>query len=155
MKKESKFEINNIIIEGVDKTGKDTLIEHFHKLTHYKYPVINRLWATIFAHGIYNDRNLRFDNLYKMDSVFAMNGSVLVYVTANTDILKQRFLKTFEKDIKIEDIDKLKVLFEEYLRRTKIPVIRIDTSNRTPEDSSKELLYKLNLIGVNGLNKEE
>jgi hypothetical protein len=153
MKIESKFEINNIIVEGVDKSGKDSIIEEFHKLTDYSYPIINRLWATIFSHGIYNDRKLNFKNLNKLDSIFALNGSVLVYVTADTEILKERFLRTFEKDIKIEEIDKLKILFEEYLTKTKMPIILLNTSFKSPKETAKELLDKLNLIGKNGLIK--
>jgi len=146
-----KLKINCLLVEGVDKSGKDSVIEAFHKLTNYEWAIINRLWASIYVHGGFNNRNINYVNLFRLDEEYSKNGTVLVYVTADTKVIKERFKKHNEKDILDTDIKLIKRMFEMYLKETSMKIIRLDTSKCTPEESAEELFRKLIKLGYNGL----
>ena len=47
-----------LIFEGADKVGKTTLIKAFHKLTNYKYPIIDRFTGTTWVYDKLFNRNV-------------------------------------------------------------------------------------------------
>ena len=78
-----KFKIDTIILEGVDKTGKDTLVQYIDKVCNHKYAVYqrgnisNNAYAKIFNRQTYN-YNMSHNVLY-------------VLLTADIEDLKIRF----------------------------------------------------------------
>jgi thymidylate kinase len=146
-----KLRIKCLLFEGCDKVGKSSVIEAFHKLTNYEWYIIDRSLASIYVYGGFKDRNLDYSSLFSLDDEYSRLGRIIVYVTADTEVIKKRFKKHNEKDILETDIDLIKSGFEIYLQQTSMKVIRLDTSNCTSKESAKELLEKLNEIGINGL----
>jgi thymidylate kinase len=54
-----------LIYEGIDKTGKTTLIKEFHKATNFQYSCIDRFSGTSYAYGKFRNRRLNYDNYFK------------------------------------------------------------------------------------------
>jgi len=122
-----------LIVDGENKTGKDTLIKALHKATNYKYPVINRWCMTSFVYGKYFKRDLDFNSYFNQD--FKMrNDALLIYLTCPKEELLKRFIKhnEIESDENaktvLKDYDELQTLFKVYLAMTPLKYIIVDTS---------------------------
>lgn len=129
---------DTIIIEGVDKTGKDILRYYLDKIGNHKYAVYERGCLSNIAYTkIYNR-----PNNYK----YVFNDNVLyILLTADLEDLKIRFKYTNEPNI---DIEKNQIIFKEtfyeILKNKK--TLEFNTSVKTPYIIAKEIIeYITNL----------
>lgn len=116
-----------LIFDSIDKCGKDSLIQEFHKATNFKFSAINRWSGTSFSYGKLYNRKLEYRD-YILQDINLMNDGLLVYLYASKDVLKKRFKEHNEKDINLnKDYDKLKRYYERYLSMTPLKAVKIDT----------------------------
>lgn len=127
----SKFKIDTIILEGVDKTGKDTLVQYIDKVCNHKYAVYqrgnisNNAYAKIFNRQTYN-YNMSHNVLY-------------VLLTANIEDLKIRFKITNEPNIDIKT--HLEVFEDTFTEMTKgCYTAKYNTSELTPYKIAKSIV---------------
>ena len=144
----TEIPIKGLIFEGLDKSGKSTIYRMLNNSVDGKlstrYFKIDRGPGSAIVFGTYFKRAVGLKEYYELDQWFAENNFILVYITAEDDILEQR---TREANEEQHDIGQIKRLYERYLSETKMPVIRLDTSGATAEESIKELKIKLARIG--------
>ena len=122
-----------LAFDSPDKCGKDTLIAAFHKATGYKYPAINRFTGTSISYADFWARDLKEQPYLEIEAGL-FDKVLLIYLDAPNDVLAKRFKEHNEKDIKIEDMNKLKNCYGRYLDKTLLPYIEIDTSNPIEEN---------------------
>jgi len=127
-----------LAFDSPDKCGKDTLIAAFHKATGYKYPAINRFTGTSISYADFWNRDLDEQPYLEIEAGL-FDKVLLIYLDAPQDVLAKRFKEHNEKDIKIEDMNKLKNCYGRYLDKTLLPYIEIDTSQPI-EDCIKEIV---------------
>lgn len=68
---------------------------------------------------------------------------IIVYVTAQEDIVKERLSSRGEDYIKQEDMRMLNILYENYLALSKFKVIRYDNSKEGIEENAMEVAKKI------------
>lgn len=126
-----KFKIDTIILEGVDKTGKDTLVQYIDKVCNHKYAVYqrgnisNNAYAKIFNRQTYN---------YSMS-----HNTLYVLLTADVEDLKIRFKITNEPNIDIKT--HLEVFEDTFTKMTKgCYSAKYNTSELTPYKIAKSIV---------------
>ena len=92
-----------IVFEGVDKSGKTTLLNEFNKKTNFKYIVLDRFTT---SSKVYNSRFCRDTNDYmyylNVEKVFYNNFDVIiVYCFTSQDIVIDR-LKEAKEELPFE-----------------------------------------------------
>jgi thymidylate kinase len=138
--------LTGIIFEGVDCAGKDTVIDELHKLTDKTIPVINRLWGSIYVYSKHRKRKkISYERVKAIDSVFCQLGFVIVYLTAEDDVLECRQKIKADDDIKNKkEFKEIKNLYNEYLNSvTNMPVICVDTTIDSPKSCAEYILRQL------------
>lgn len=135
-----KLMYDTIVIEGVDKTGKDTVTNYLRMLSNNKYCCYSRgvisdtVYEMIYGRTV-NQREVT-------DNVFS------VLLTADKDDLKVRFKLTKEPEI---DIDKhLDVFMDVFYTMTVGKFsIEFNTSEMTPFTIAKNILEIVDYINEN------
>ncbi|MCM8804224.1 MAG: hypothetical protein NC833_03100 [Candidatus Omnitrophica bacterium] len=132
-----------IILEGIDKVGKSTIKEKIHKMTNYKYIIVDRFIGSNYVYSKFKNRE-NDDELKKYleleKKIQSIDNFYFIYLyTDKKDIIK-RIKQTKEIDIKIKDIDKLINIYEEYLLQTSLDYYRINTSLWTPQKCAEIIL---------------
>lgn len=124
---------NRIVIDGIDKTGKDLLLQYITRLSNHKYVIQARGLLSQVAYSKIFERDYTYDlDIYKHDIIF--------YLTAENDDLNVRFSINNEPKI---DIDYHKKVFDEaadVLMNAGIKVIKINTSISTPYETAKYII---------------
>lgn len=72
-------------------------------------------------------------------------GAVLVYVYASKEVLKRRYESRGDEYVNREDIMWLADEYERFMNRTTLRVIRVDTSECSPQTSLNNLVKELGL----------
>lgn len=162
-----------LVFEGVDGAGKSSLIRKINELTQVPYThndkngshdegmvasydyiekmrnmdscMIDRLVHTgemVYApiYRGYDGYDYMEDLEEKMLEEFDI---LMVYVTANKKIIKERLESRGEDYIDLEDIEKIKNNYEKFLSKTKIPYIRFDTSYSPLDMNVENLLWDI------------
>lgn len=116
-----------VFVEGIDKTGKDTLIKYINELTNYEHCVMSRgpLSTAVYAK--------KFNRHFDESCLKLLKDSLIIYLTADTEDLDVRFRITGEPEI---NKDKDKKLFNKvvdyYTSKYNLNVAKVNTSNYTP-----------------------
>ena len=129
-----------IFVEGIDKTGKDTIVKYINEITNYRHCVLTRgpLSATAYARKF---NRTDYDESY-IKSI--KDNSLIILLTANIEDLNIRFKLTNEPEI---DKDKDRELFNKtaiYLEdKYGLNIIVINTSDITPYKIAKTVAKSL------------
>ena len=123
-----------VIFEGVDKSGKTTLLKEFLKRSNYKHivydrgPISQSVFADLFGRQADKDLNVVIYNLRKLKNL-------IVLCEADCDIIKQRLNEANESLPKeLQDIERTKLYFELYTKMSGFNYLIVDTTNRTIDD---------------------
>ena len=126
-----------IEIEGIDRSGKDTLALILYKLGNYKYNIRVR---GMISQLVYNDKFARGYN-FKFDYT-----PIIVYLTVSEEEYWNRCINTNEP---LMDTSIDRALFDQYINEAKnkgMIVLEYDTSNRSSEDIAKDIIEKLQTL---------
>lgn len=130
-----------LVFEGIDKSGKDTIIKEFQKLTDCRYVIVNRFIGSNWVYSKFKNREtvLELSRYIELDKSMSSN-FIQVYLYASKKDLMQRIKNTKETDIKIKDIDEILALYGIWLEITSMNTIVLDTSAYSAEKCA-ELLW--------------
>lgn len=120
-------------IDGVDKTGKDTLVKYITRMSNHKYVIQARGIVSQIAYSKIYGRNYKYDlRNYEND--------VIILLTGDIEDLKIRHKITNEPKIDIER--DLKVFGEvaEDLYRKGLTVYQANTSQLTPYEIAQRVI---------------
>lgn len=140
-----------IIFEGVDKSGKSTLINEFNKDTNFSFVVIDRLTISSKVYDELFSRN-NYDYYDNVEMEIAKNFNVLiVYCDAPNNIIEERLMKANEKLPKeLSDIKKVKDVFNHYLYHhcSFLNIVNVDTTKDISEclEAIKRKLYCMGVL---------
>lgn len=136
-----KLKIDTIILEGIDKTGKDTIQQYIYRLKKGRYAVYNRgnisnaAYDKIFNRNEYIERDLPNNFLY-------------ILLTVDPDDLKIRFEINNEPEIDREY--HAKVFYETFYRLTEGHYrLEFNTSELTAYNIAKQVIEYCD--NINGL----
>ena len=132
----AKLKYYQIALEGIDKTGKDTIREYIYFLGKAKYICRTRGLISNMAYNILFNRNYDYDIEAQQDVVY-------VYLTADKEDLDIRYKMTNENKI---DYDSHLKVFEticnDFKSRGKI-ILTFNTSKMTPYAIAKAIIFKM------------
>lgn len=133
--------ISRIEIEGIDKTGKDTLVGYIDYMSGRSIPVGSRGILSTLAYNLIYDRN----NTKNYDRLCEDNkNTLIVLLTADTEDLEIRYKITHEPKI---DMTKQWAIFEGLARGLEnhngINVVRYNTTYMTPYQIAQEIIELL------------
>lgn len=138
-REKSTAEPKFIILEGVDRVGKDTMQDAIDKATRYKHIITDRGPIGFMAYCvIFNKDDSLFDEYHRMENELTKLKNVLVlYLTAETETLIDRCIKT---DHEILDFDRHKKVYESFVRTSKLETIVVDTTKKDAEEIVQDLI---------------
>lgn len=127
-----------IEIDGVDRTGKDTLHKYIEQLSNYKYIITTRGILTQLAY------TEKFNRGYEYDLECYKKNFVIVLLSAEPEDLAIRCKMTNEPDYTIESDLKLFQEKSEMLEKEYgAIVLRYNTSDTTPYNIAKDIVARL------------
>ena len=129
-----------IILEGVDRSGKGTMQLAINEVTRYKHLVQDRGTVGFKAYcRIFNKAPELYEQYEQMEkSQFDNDNVIILYLTADTDELLRRCTET---DHEILDFDLHKKIYEEELEKSSYKnIIWCDTTDKSQHDIVRELV---------------
>lgn len=129
-----------IFVEGIDKTGKDTVVKYINEMTNYRHCVLTRgpLSTTAYARKF---NRTDYDESY-IKSI--KDDSLIILLTANIEDLDIRFKLTNEPEIdKNKDTELFKKTARYLQDKYDLNIIEINTSNVTPYRIAKSIAKSL------------
>ena len=124
-----------IVLEGIDKTGKTTILKTLHVLTNYQFVIIDRFTGSNIVYGVFHKREIDIPKLLTLEQELVKSKTVIpVYLVANKKEISKRIRKHQEKDIEIKDIDGLMLLYKKYMLKSPFNYFILDTSYKTAEE---------------------
>lgn len=138
---ENKLKYDTIVIEGIDKTGKDLLMSYLFHMDKGKYLHVNRGILSVLS---YNELYCRKQQEYDLTK---HKHELFIYLDVEYEDWYVRIHHTNELLISFE---KNKAAFENNIKKLEksgCKIVRFNTSKMTPFDISKEiikLIEKLN-----------
>jgi len=139
-----------IIFEGVDKSGKTSLMKEFNKVSNFKHVCIDRAYISHYIYGI--DRNSEVDNLVRlsvlMNTMNNIPGLVIVYVEASEECIDLRCLQSNEPKFNIRaDLERFSTVIDATkMLCPEVPIITINTSLHHVETCASSLLETITRI---------
>ena len=140
--------LNQIIhLDGLDKSGKSSLLKHIVKESKGRYLVHDRSFISQIAYGRIFKRDINEEYFWNKFETHSMLNEKFVYLECNADVMIKRIKDNSETDIGVLDIVPHKKVFEEVIRIAKenqnINVIRINNTFQTISQTYSELQSKL------------
>lgn len=127
--------IRTIILEGVDRTGKDSIRHEIVKQSNGKIVVMCRSYISQIVYSRIYGRNINEKEYFNLIKKTKKIGYEYYILTANLEVLLERFKQTNEPMI---DIKRDLIAFENIAKELNIKVI--DTSFKTPVELVKEII---------------
>ena len=142
--KKIKIEPFIVHLDGMDKTGKDTIQDLLVKKTIGKSLVFNRSYISQISYSkIYSRPDVEkyfWENFDLADN----RCEHFIYLYANKEDVAKRFIEHDEKDMKIEDYEKHKTVFDQVIDDAEnkwfIDVLKLNTSELTPNECVDQIL---------------
>lgn len=134
-------------IDGVDKTGKDTLRDKLIKTSEGKLLIYVRSFLSQIVYNRLYKRNIDENFFWNKFVKEYNNSSVFIVLTCSQDVARQRFIDNDEKDLDIEDYNKHLAMFNQVCIEAKsrgIIIYTFDTSHETPEQILSKMTHAIN-----------
>lgn len=130
--------ICRIEVEGIDKTGKDTLVGYLDYMSGRTIPVGSRgILSTLAYADIYN-RVIALPKEREM--IYGNINTLIVYLEAEIPDLEIRYKITNEKMLDMEQHIKIFRRYANRLSKMGIKVLRFNTSKLTPYQIAQEVI---------------
>jgi len=127
--------IRTIILEGVDRTGKDSIRHEIVKQSNGKIVVMCRSYISQIVYSRIYGRNINEKEYFNLIKKTKKLGYEYYILTADLNILLERFKQTNEPMI---DIKRDLIAFDNIAKELNIKVI--NTSFKTPSELAKEII---------------
>lgn len=133
--------------EGPDKVGKSTLIRKLNRQTNYRHLCIDRFLGSAFVYDAISGRREREEALLAAEAELAnLACSRVVSVLVNCDraVLLDRIRREDEEPQAREaKLDDMIALFDRYKEITRLPLVEVDTTHATADETVEEIIGKL------------
>jgi len=133
-----------VILDGVDKTGKDTIKDYLVKQSDGKILVIVRSFISQIVYSRIYKRNINESFfIEKMRNLHHDGNYTFFYLTTRKDELIKRFKKNNEQDLDIKHIDSHFKVFNDVLNKIDdagIYINHIDTTDKTPDETTRDII---------------
>lgn len=145
---EHEQRITILSFEGPDKVGKSTLIREVNKAANYRFLCIDRFTGSAWVYDKLSGRRDRTDSISRAEDELSrlQNIDVLnVLLSCDPEVLRERIRQEDEySEARLEHLDKALTYYREYAEEiAKLPVIEVDTTNKSVEDTVHEILNKV------------
>lgn len=140
-----------IVFEGIDKSGKTTLISEFNKSNDFEYVVLDRFIISSMVYDIVFKRG-KYDELYNFFQILSEHlRIVVVYCYAKPDEIRYRMYKTRELlPDELLKINNIEYLFRQTIidlhRKCNFETINLDTSENNIIECIDIIKEKLSAI---------
>ena len=135
------------MLEGVDKTGKSTLLKAINRATNYKHFCIDRCLGSAFVYDYISNRRNRNKKLKTIEKDFSQIKSIpiiTILLTCKKQVLIDRIRKEDESpNQRIKLLDKALKAYKMYKKYTYLPLIEVDTTNKSVSQTVNEILQKI------------
>ena len=128
-----------LTIEGVDKTGKNTLHKYIEQLANHKYVITDRGILTQLVYAQKFNRK----HTYNLDWYI---NNVIIYLTAENEDLKVRCSITDEKPFDMKGDKSLFELWKLHLQLRGFIVYEYNTSKMTPYEIAIDVIEKVSSL---------
>ncbi|RJR29238.1 hypothetical protein C4564_02770 [Candidatus Microgenomates bacterium] len=134
--------------EGPDKVGKSTLIREVNRAANYRFLCIDRFTGSAWVYDKLSGRRDRTDSismaegeLSKLENVDVLN----VLLSCAPEVLRERIRQEDEfSEARLEHLDQALEYYREYAQEiARLPIIEIDTTDKSVEDTVQEILSKV------------
>ena len=119
-----------IIIDGVDRTGKTSLINYINKQTNYKPLIMDRGPIGYMAYCEIYKKKVKPSDYWFLERGLTYVPHLCVYLYANVKTIKQRFKDTNEPPL-VGGIRKHLEIYNKYAKDSKLRVIKFNTTYTT------------------------
>lgn len=127
--------IRTIILEGVDRTGKDSIRHEIVKQSNGRIVVMCRSYISQIVYSRIYNRNINEQEYFNLIEETKKLGYEYYVLEADLNVLYERFKQTNEPMIDIErDLNAFRKIAKE------LNIKLIDTSIKTPVELAKEIL---------------
>lgn len=125
-------QIKQLLQEGKKVVQDRSIYEDFHIFT-----------RSLFLHGHLNETQWQtFSSLFEACCPLIPQADLIVYLTASTETIMGRINnrgRYYEKSIEQSYIEHIQKLYEEWIEQVDIPVLKINTDQRLPQDILREV----------------
>lgn len=130
-----------VILTGVDGTGKTTIKKCLEKKSKYAYIVLDRFTDSVVYDKIYNRKDRTKDYLELEKNLDKIANVLLVYLyCGNRRILISRLFDKNEDTETVSSISIAEKLYEKYLSKTPLKVLKLDTSKLTIDECVDKII---------------
>ncbi len=130
-----------IIIEGTDSAGKSAIKKALEVKSNWKYIVLDRFTGSDIVYDKLYNRENRESTLLKLErNLLEIADVYLVYLDCNIKIQLNRLEEAGEDKEIIDKIQQAKKLFQEYLTKTSLKHIIIDTTVSTVDECVDKII---------------
>ena len=128
-----------IILEGVDRSGKDSMQDAIDQATKYKHMVMDRGPIGFKAYCDIYSKDLSLFHSYERteQSMVNLNNVLVIYLDCSTEVLVDRCIRTNHE---ILDFDLHKSFYEAHYNNSPLPKIKVDTTNRHVTEIVQDLI---------------
>lgn len=154
MTKHDQSCITILAFEGLDKSGKSTLIREVNKAAGYRFLCIDRFTGSAWVYDKLTGRRDRTDSLVKTENELVnLTNVIILNIFLKCDItkLRQRIEREDEqKETRLQHLEAVVALYEEYLRKiARLPIIEVDTTDKTLEETVQEIITRVEIYEQN------
>ena len=148
MTKHKQYKAKMLIFEGPDKVGKSTLIKKINEITNYEFFCIDRFTGSAWVYDKLTGRRNITDELIKIEKEFSQlkNLKIInILLRCDSKVLRQRIIQEdgYSK-LRIHELNETIKLYHKYLAKVScLPIIVIDTTNKTITQTAAEILKKI------------
>jgi len=148
---EKQQPIKILVFEGPDKVGKSTLIGEINRRTNYEYLCVDRFTGSAWVYDRLSRRRTRQAELTATEKELASLKTTRVFnilLKCDKDILHRRILDSEKQTTsRISMLEQTIALYEEYATHVSLlPVIEIDTTERSIDNTVDEILRKVSKL---------
>lgn len=139
-----KFNIEKLILEGPDLSGKSSLYDEIHKRTKFKWNIQDRSSLSMVCYAIQYKRNTEFHRQMLYKELSNLNNRMIILMP-NLEVLIARYLQRGDDFQNIDSLKSLYYIFKEEVKKIQnLPNVFVFT-----EDLSKDELAKSSILWSN------
>lgn len=132
-----------LIFEGMDKTGKTTLIHEINKITKFKPLIIDRgtIGYSVYDYIYKRGRSEYYSNL---ESQMLNVNHLVVYCKCDKELIEKRLKQCNEQFPKEQkSIEYVLNLYDEFIGKSKMNILELDTGKYTIEECVNKILERM------------
>ena len=130
-----------VIFEGVDKSGKTSIMAEFNRLTNFKYLTVDRLWVSQIGYAMKYKRPV---SIVSISKTIPDTKVYIVYVTAKDSVIQKRIIKARHPHVDVhKDKTFLRAALSMFVHYPNITILEYDTSFTEPTQIASQIIKEI------------